>query len=149
MGFGKAPQDSRRGSVHGIGGDLLLFPSSELFEVGAAGSAGAPIGAPPFTPLKNALANRSIAPASGMKAPARTGSTSGAETGAPVRSGVGMGIFGIAADLDIVENGKRVLRQHGERAIERDEIGGDGLAIDAHEADRKARRYFARNAGLE
>src|SRR5580692_10527288 len=36
MGFGKAPQDSRRGSVHGIGGDLLLFPSSELFEVGAA-----------------------------------------------------------------------------------------------------------------
>src|ERR1700689_2531035 len=35
MGFGKAPQDSRRRSVHGIGGDLLLFPSGELFEVGA------------------------------------------------------------------------------------------------------------------
>src|SRR5271155_5217960 len=84
-----------------------------------------------------------------MKAPANTGSTSGADTGAPVGSGVGMGIIGIAADFDVVENGKRVLRQDGERAIKRDEVGCDGLAVDPHEADRKARRDFARNAGLK
>src|SRR5580704_7043325 len=36
MGFGQLPQDSRRSPVRGIGGKLLFFPSSQLFEIGAA-----------------------------------------------------------------------------------------------------------------
>src|SRR5271165_1318438 len=90
-----------------------------------------------------------MAPASGMKAPAAAGSTSAAEAGAPVRSGVSMGIFGIAADIHVIEDGERVLRQHSERAVERDEIGGDGLAVDAHEADGEARRDLSGHAGLK
>src|SRR5271167_280394 len=36
MGFGESPQDSRRRPVGGISGNFLLFPSSELFKIGAA-----------------------------------------------------------------------------------------------------------------
>ena len=51
------------GAVHGAGGD-------------AGTRRRAPAAPPPVRPLKNALASRSIAAASGMKAPAATGSTS-------------------------------------------------------------------------
>jgi hypothetical protein len=87
---------------------------------GEAGAAGELAGAPPVSPRKNALARRSIAPTSGTNAPATKGSASNGDAGAPVGSGVGMGIFWIAADLDVVEHSEHILRQHGQRAVEGD-----------------------------
>ena len=51
--------------------------------------------------------------------------------------------------VDLFENAQSVVRQHGGRAVERDQIGSDRLAVDAHEANRQTGRDFSRNAGLE
>src|SRR5271170_5998598 len=67
------------GADHGAGGE--------------AGTAGEPAGAPPVMPRKRAFARRSMAPASGMNAPAATGSASSGEADAPAKSGVAMGII--------------------------------------------------------
>src|SRR5437870_1498285 len=63
----------------------------------------------------------------------------------PARSAVDM----ILAHLNVLEHTQRIVRQDGEGAIKRDEIGGDRLVVDAHEADRKALRELARETRLE
>ena len=55
----------------------------------------------------------------------------------------------ILADIDILEHAQCIVGQDRERAIERDEIRGDGLIVDTHEADGKALCQFARQTGLE
>src|SRR5688572_24413382 len=62
---------------------------------------------------------------------------------------VWLAVVVVAIDLDALEHPDRVLGENGGRAIERDQVGRGALLIDAHEADRKRRRDFARDAGLE
>jgi hypothetical protein len=39
--------------------------------------------------------------------------------------------------------------EHGQRAVQRDQVAGDGVVVDAHEAHRQARALLAGQAGLE
>src|SRR6185369_11054484 len=55
----------------------------------------------------------------------------------------------VSVDRDVVENRQRVLRQHGQGAIERDQIGRDRLVVDAHEAHGKAEALLAGQVRLE
>jgi hypothetical protein len=84
-----------------------------------------------------------------MKVPSGTPSISWPEWEASDGSAVGMGVIGVAPNLHIIEHRERILGRDGERTIERDKIGRDGFAIDAHEAHGKARRHLAWNTGLE
>jgi hypothetical protein len=51
-------------------------------------------------------------------------------------SGVLERILMILADVDLIEHTERVVGEHGERAVERDQVGRDRLLVDAHEAHR-------------
>ena len=54
----------------------------------------------------------------------------------------------VFVDLHVVEDGQCVFRMDSQRAIERNQIGGDGIAVDAHEAYRQAGALFAWQARL-
>ena len=51
--------------------------------------------------------------------------------------------------LDIVEHGERVLGEHCERAVQGDQVGGDGTSVDLHEAHRQPHPLLPREPGLE
>src|SRR5580698_4111838 len=91
-----------------------------------------------MTPTSGAEAGAS---APNAKAPRSFGAV---EVGGPTS-----GVFMVAADFNVLEYSQRVIGQDRGGAIERNEIGGDRLAIDAHEADGQARRDFAGDARLE
>jgi hypothetical protein len=64
-------------------------------------------------------------------------------------SNVGVRILVVLADLDVIEHGQRVGRVDGQRAVQRDQVRGDRVAVDAHEAHRQPRALLARQARLE
>ena len=109
-------------------------------------SRGGASGAPPLRPLKNALASRSIVATSGKNA-ARCGSVGEL---ADVRLSCSHARIPDSEPTSTSSSTASASSvKHRERAIERDQIGRDRLAVDAHEAHRKARRDFAGNARLE
>src|SRR5438874_9639462 len=55
----------------------------------------------------------------------------------------------VLADVDLLEHAESVFRQHGRRAVERDEVLRRAFRADAHLAHGEARRDLAGNAGLE
>src|SRR5579875_1224653 len=55
----------------------------------------------------------------------------------------------VVSDLNVFEDAERVFGEYGCGAVERDEVRGDGVAIDSHEADREAGRLLAGEARLE
>src|SRR5258708_7034215 len=55
----------------------------------------------------------------------------------------------VVIDSNVFEHADRVFCQHGSRAVERDEIRRNGIAIDPHEPNRKARSLFARKSWLK
>src|ERR1700730_1443541 len=55
----------------------------------------------------------------------------------------------VLAYFDIFEHAERILGVNRQRAVERDEVGGNRAPVDAHEAHREARRDLARHARLE
>jgi hypothetical protein len=55
----------------------------------------------------------------------------------------------ILSDFDVFEGRNGVLYEDSRGTIKRDQIRGDGLVVNAHEAHRKARGLFARKSGLE
>src|SRR5690606_14239289 len=64
---------------------------------------------------------------------------------ARARSGIDM----VLAHLDVLEHAQGIVRQDGQRAVKRNEVGGDRLVVDAHEAYRQALRQLAGQTGLE
>lgn len=87
--------------------------------------AGTPL--PPGIARKNSLAICSRRATSGNPAGAGpSGETEGRR---------GSAIVVELRDIDVFKNGGRIFGQNGQRAIERHEIGRDGLVVDAHEAD--------------
>jgi hypothetical protein len=54
----------------------------------------------------------------------------------------------ISVDGNIVQYGEGVVDEDGEAAVQRDEIGCDGLVIDAHESNGEAWGLLAREARL-
>src|SRR6185437_11957606 len=55
----------------------------------------------------------------------------------------------VVSDLDVFEHSKCILGQYGGRAIERDQIGSDRIAIDAHKTYGKAWSLFTCQTWLE
>src|ERR1700730_6655632 len=55
----------------------------------------------------------------------------------------------VVSDLDVFERGDGVVHENGCGTVERDQVGSQGLAADAHEADRQTRRLLAWESGLE
>jgi hypothetical protein len=58
-------------------------------------------------------------------------------------------VFVVFVDMDVLQNAEGVIGQNHNRTVKRDQVGSDGLVVDAHEANREARRYFPWNSGLE
>src|SRR6187402_350086 len=98
---------------------------------------------------KKALASRAMASAAGRPAgevPSDTpcagcvGVLSRPEAGTARVWTDGSGVVIVLVHFHVLEHRDRILGQHGGRAVERDQVRGDGLAIDAREPDREARR---------
>jgi hypothetical protein len=53
----------------------------------------------------------------------------------------------VLADLHVIEHSQRIFGHH-QRAVG-NQVGRDGVAVDAHEAHRQARALLAGHAGLE
>ena len=53
------------------------------------------------------------------------------------------------AHFDLFQDAYGIIGENRGRAVERDQIGRDGFAIDAHEPHRKPGRLFARQARVE
>jgi hypothetical protein len=70
-------------------------------------------------------------------------------SGVGVRSLIGVGIVVVLTDFDIIEHGHRIVRQDRLRAVQRDEVRGDRLPADAHEAHGKTGTLLTREARLE
>src|ERR1035438_5267073 len=51
--------------------------------------------------------------------------------------------------MDVLQYTERIVGEDDDGAVERDEIRGDRFVVDAHEANRQARRHFAGKSGLE
>src|ERR1700761_3375562 len=63
----------------------------------------------------------------------------------PPRSGVLM----VVVDLHVLEHAERVVRQHRDRAVEREEVVGRPALVDAHQPNRQAGAHLAGKARLE
>src|SRR5258708_18376020 len=55
----------------------------------------------------------------------------------------------VVADLNVLEHAERVLGEYRRRAVQRDQIRGDRVAIDTHEAHRETGGLLARQTRLE
>src|SRR3954451_14950429 len=66
---------------------------------------------------------------------------------APVSS-IGVAVGMVLAEFDVLQHRHGVVGQHRERAVQRDQIGRDRLAVDAHEADGEAGTLLARQVRL-
>jgi len=54
----------------------------------------------------------------------------------------------VLAHFDVIENSERIVGKHRQRAVQRDEIRSDRLAVDAHEPDRETWALLARQVRL-
>src|SRR5471030_1300890 len=97
---------------------------------------------------KNAFARRDNMAASGKPAGAAPWGTSGSEA---LLTGllVGVRIVMVLGDLHVIQNRQCVRRVHCERAIQRNQVRGDRVVVDANEAHRESRPLLACHARLE
>jgi hypothetical protein len=55
----------------------------------------------------------------------------------------------VLVDIYVLQNANGVISEGGDRTIERDQVRGNRLVIDAHETNREAGRHFSRKPWLE
>ena len=55
----------------------------------------------------------------------------------------------VLADFHVVQHGQCVGREHGQRAVQRDQVRRNRVVVDAHEAHRQTGALFAWQTGLE
>src|ERR1700730_3127658 len=161
--------------MFGIAGSSAMTPSGDVWAsdgnagtvpvVARAGTLAPTLSgvvALPGSAAKNSFASRAITAGSGSGNIARNplSSASAAEPRSAVRSAdvcllvpgslvPGSLVLMILIHADAFENAHSIFRENGQRAVQRDQVGRDGLVIDAHEAHRKAGRNFTRDPGLE
>jgi hypothetical protein len=117
-------------------GSVILMLSGDFSSAEVPSSAAAA----PGNAVKKALAIRARVATSGN--PEGT-------SGVGVRSLIGVRIVVVLTDFDIIEHCDRIVRQDRLRAVQRDQVRGDRLPADAHEAHGKSGTLLTREAGLE
>src|SRR5579871_5106459 len=95
--------------------------------------------------VKKSLAMRARTAGSGK--PAGTSAASGAEPGRNFSGS--LAVVMVVTDFDLVERSDGVVDEDRCGAIERNQIGGEGTIVDAHETHREAGSLFTGQAGLE
>src|ERR1700683_4021772 len=101
--------------------------------------------------VKNSFAIRASTVGSSPRSAIHFSSQTGAAESFIGPAGLCRASFGvmISSDFDVFQRSNRVVREYRNRAIERNQIGGDSLRVDPHEPDRQARRLFSGQSRLK